>query len=114
MKKLATLCIFILALFWGTETTFAQDATKMPEAIAKEKTYKLSQEFGLDGDQQRLVWRAFLAREKAKQEIAEGNYSEAETKNIFKKIDDSFFTSMQKYLGDEQYEKFKLIMKEYL
>lgn len=114
MKKLFTLCIFVFALFLGTETVSAQDATKMPEVIAKEKTYKLSQEFGLSGEQQRLVWRAFLAREQAKLEVAEGSYSEAEIKNIYKKVDDSFHTSMQKYLGDEQYEKFKLIMKDYL
>ena len=114
MKKLATLCIFIFALLLGTQTISAQDESKMPEAIAKEKTYRLSQEFGLDGDQQRLVWRAFLAREKAKEEISQGNYSETEIKNIYRKVDDSFHTSMKEYLGEQQYEKFKIIIKDYL
>ena len=114
MKKLLTLCLFTLALFLGTQGLSAQDNTKSPEAIAKEKTHKLTQEFGLDGNQQRLIWRTFLAREKAKQEIAKGSFSEAETKNINIKVDDKFQTSMQEHLDAQQYQKFKAIMKDYL
>lgn len=114
MKKLLTLCLFTMALFLGTQSISAQDYAKSPEAIAKEKTYKLTQEFGLDGNQQRLIWRAFLSREKAKQEIANGSFSEEEIKNINVKVDDSFQTSMEQNLSAQQYEKFKSIMKDYL
>lgn len=114
MKKLFTLCLFTMALFLGTQNISAQDYTKSPEAIAKEKTYKLSQEFGLDGNQQRLIWRAFLEREKAKQDIAKGTFSDEEVKNIQVKVDNSFHTSMEKHLNAQQYAKFKIIMKEYL
>lgn len=114
MKKLFTLCLFTMALFLGTQNVSAQNYEKSPEAIAKEKTYKLSQEFGLDGNQQRLIWRAFLAREKAKQDIAKGTFSEEEIKNINVKVDDSFYNSMEENLNPQQYAKFKTIVKEYL
>ena len=114
MKKLLTLCLFTMALFLGTQSISAQDYSKSPEAIAKEKTYKLTQEFGLDGNQQRLIWRTFLAREKAKLEIATGSFSESEIKNINTKVDDSFHISMEKHLDAQQFEKFKTIMKDYL
>ncbi len=114
MKKLFTLCLFTMTLFLGTQSISAQDTSKTPEAIAKEKTYKLTQEFGLDGNQQRLIWRTFLAREKAKLEIASGSFSKTEVKNINIKVDDSFHTSMEQHLDAQQYEKFKVIMKDYL
>ena len=114
MKKLLTLCFFTIALFLGTLSISAQNYTKSPEAIAKEKTHKLTQEFGLDVNQQRLIWRTFIAREKAKQEIANGSFNEAEIKNINIKVDEKFQASMQEHLDDHQYQKFKAIMKDYL
>ena len=114
MKKLLTLSLIIMTLFLGTQNTLAQDKELNPGVIAKEKTHRLTQEFGLDGNQQSLVWRAFMAREKAKIEIENNDYSEQETQQVFLKVDENFQNSMQKYLSEEQYAKFKLIIKDYL
>lgn len=114
MKKLLAFTLILLTLFLGIQEAQAQDKETNPGVIAKEKTHRLTQEFGLDGNQQALVWRAFTAREKAKLEIKNSDYSKEETQKVFLKIDESFQKSMQEYLTDDQYSKFKLIMKEYL
>ena len=114
MKKILLYCSMIVILLLGTQSIVAQEEIKNPEAIAKEKTYKLSQEIGLDGNQQRLVWRTFLAREKAKIEIEKSDLSAKHNEKAFMKADESFQISMQEYLTDEQYGKFKKIAKEYL
>ena len=114
MKKILLYCSLVAIFFLGTKSTIAQGETKSPEAIAKEKTYKLSQEIGLDGNQQRLVWRTFLAREKAKIEIEQSDLTSKHNEKAFMKADESFDLSMQEYLTDEQYGKFKKIAKEYL
>ena len=114
MKNLLTLSLFVMTLFLGTQNSVAQDKETNPGVIAKEKTHRLTQEFGLDGNQQGLVWRAFMAREKAKLEIANSSYSKEETQKVFLKVDESFQNSMHEYLTEEQYAKFKLIMKDYL
>lgn len=114
MKKLITLCFFTMALFLGTQSMTAQEVHKSPEAVAKEKTHKLSQEVGLTGDQQRSIWRVFLAREQAKLEVARGTLSDTEIKNINEKVDASFYLSMEENLSEEQYAKFKQTIKEYL
>lgn len=113
MKKLITFCFFALALFFGTQSISAQESQRSAEEIAKEKTNRLSQEFGLQENQLETVWRAFLVKEKAKQELATGKFSEEEVKNISSKVDSSFNSLMQKALSEDQYAKFKLISKEY-
>ena len=114
MKKLLTLCFFAVALLLGTQSITAQNLSESPEAVAKEKTHRLSQEIGLNGDQQRAIWRAFLSREKAKLEIARGTFSDEEVNNINKKVDDNFHVVMQENLSEEQYSKFKQRIEEYL
>jgi len=114
MKKLLTFYIILVTLFLSTQDIIAQDKETNPGVIAKEKTHRLTQEFGLDGNQQGLVWRAFMAREKAKLEIANSTYSKKDTEKVLLKVDESFQKSMQEYLTEDQYSKFKLIMKEYL
>ena len=114
MKNLLKFSLIIITLFLGTQDIKAQDKETNPGVIAKEKTHRLTQEFGLDGNQQGLVWRAFMAREKAKKEIANSTYSKEETEKVFLKVDESFENSMQEYLTEDQYAKFKLIIKDYL
>jgi len=114
MKKLLKLSLFVTILLLGTQNTLGQDEETNPEVIAKEKTYRLTQEFGLDSNQQSLVWRAFMAREKAKIEAKNSSYSEKEIKQVYLKVDENFQNSMQNYLNVDQYAKFKLIMKDYL
>lgn len=114
MKKLLTYTCLTLIFFLGTQNTLAQENETNPGVIAKEKTHRLTQEFSLDGNQQSLVWRAFMAREKAKLEIENGSYSKKEIKQIYLKVDEHFESSMQKYLSEEQYTKFKKIIKDYL
>lgn len=114
MKKLLTLSFLVIALVLGTHKTIAQDTKSHPEVIAKEKTNKLTQEFGLDANQQRLVWRTFMAREKVKKEIENKSLSKKEIKEIYLKVDENFHNTMQKYLNEEQYKKFKKNIKHYL
>ncbi len=114
MKKLFTLCVFSMVFIFGAHNSLAQNKELNPGVIAKEKTHRLTQEFQLDGNQQTLVWRTFMAREKAKLEIENGSYSKQETENIYLKVDERFQKSMKEYLTEKQYSKFKLIMKDYL
>ncbi|MBT8395093.1 MAG: hypothetical protein HKO81_08530 [Flavobacteriaceae bacterium] len=114
MKKLLTFSFLLITFFLGTQDIVAQNKGTHPGVIAKEKTHRLTQEFSLDGNQQSLVWRAFMAREKAKLEIENSSYSKKEIQQLYLKADESFQTSMEKYLSEEQYSKFKKIMKDYL
>jgi hypothetical protein len=103
-----------MIFIFGAHNSLAQNKEINPGVIAKEKTHKLTQEFQLDGNQQSLVWRVFMAREKAKLEIENSAYSKEETEKIYLKVDERFQNSMKEYLTEEQYGKFKLVMKEYL
>ncbi len=114
MKKLFKYSLIAMTLFLCTQNTFAQDKELNPEVIAKEKTYRLTQEFGLDSNQQSLIWRAFVVIEKTKIEAENSSFSEKEIQYVFLKADDNFQNSMQKFLSEDQYSKFKLIMKDYL
>lgn len=114
MKKLFTLCLFTMALFLGTQSIFAQEDTRSAEEIAKVKTYKLTQEFNLDKEQHDYVWRAFLNKEKAKQEIAQGNLSQAQASEVSQKADKIFYKLMKEALSEQQYFKFEKNIKEYL
>jgi len=114
MKKLFTLCVFTMALFLGTQSVSAQEESRSPEEIAKEKTYRIAQEFSLNDEQQAFVWRAFLGKEKAKQELNQGSFSEEQIKNITSKVDENFYKLMEESLTEQQYFKFKKNIKEYL
>jgi len=114
MKKLITLCLFTMALLLSSQSISAQEDMRSAEEIAKEKTYKLIQEFGLEGDQQKFVWRAFLNIEKAKKDIAEGNLSEEQISVINEKANTNFERLMKESLTERQYVKFNTIKKEYL
>lgn len=114
MKKLIALCMFSILFIFGTSNSLAQNNEVNPGVIAKEKTHKLTQEFGLNGTQQSLVWRAFAEREKAKLEIKNSSFSNEEAEKINLKVDENFQNSMKEYLTKEQYQKFKLKMKDYL
>ncbi len=113
MKKLFALCLFTMALFLGTQSISAQEDTRSAEEIAKEKTYKLSQEFGLEKNQHEFVFRAFLGKEKVKKEITQGSLSREEIITSNEKADKNFFKLMEQTLSKEQYFKLQRVAKEY-
>src|SRR5690554_3384339 len=66
MKNLLTVLAFAATMLFGTQMVSAQSLSQdnnRPEVIAKEKTSELSQELGLNGDQQRAVFRALVSKE---------------------------------------------------
>jgi hypothetical protein len=97
----------------GVDSAFAQDLAQdanRPEVIAKTKTADLSETLQLNGDQQRSVFRALVAKEVSyKKNISGKNPSDIQVIVDKKKIDDVLMTSMKNTLTAEQFEKWKTL-----
>jgi|TARA_R100001132_G_C3246136_1_gene75020 predicted ATP-grasp superfamily ATP-dependent carboligase len=111
MKNLFKIVTFSFVMLLGmgsmTAQTLKQDQNT-PEVIAKQKTEKLSEALGLNGDQQRAVYRALVVKENnyAKDVNGKDAMNAAVVANK-KKHDEVFETSMKKALTDDQYKKWQ-------
>ncbi len=114
MKKLFTLCLFTMALFLGAQNISAQEITRTTEEIAKENTIELSKEFGLNGNQEEMVFRAFLSTENAKKDLINASVGEEEKRKIKAQVKRNFDNLMKEALSEEQFNKFNTNFKGYL
>ena len=116
MKNVITVIAFALVMLLGVNTTVAQGLTQdadRPEVIAKNKTADLNKTLGLNGDQQRSVFRALVANEVNYRKHVNGkNLSDAKVSADKKKFDDVLMTSMKKTLTAEQFTKWKALPKQ--
>ncbi|REG88790.1 hypothetical protein [Winogradskyella sediminis] len=115
MKKIITLCLFVFALFLGTQTTVAQNSKlemiKTVNAEAAEKTEALRKFVKFDNQQRDQIYEA-------QQEFIRDNYliekQNVADKNATKKIEaiaKQLETKMQNILSDDQYERYKQFLR---
>ncbi|WP_461305026.1 hypothetical protein [Aureisphaera sp.] len=106
MKNIFKIIALSFVLFLGMNTvnaqTLKQDQNR-PEVIAKQQTADLSEALGLNGDQQRTIFRA-LVHHKAGIKRVEGKSSSIVAAEK-KKLDASLQATMKKTLTKEQYDK---------
>ena len=111
MKNLLKIVAFSFVMLLGMGTMNAQSLKQdqnTPEVIAKKQTEKLSTTLGLDGDQQRAVFRALVVKENNYAKDVNGkDIKSADVISNKKKHDEVFETSMKKALTEEQYKKWQ-------
>ena len=116
MKKIITVIAFAFVMLFGVNTTVAQGLTQdtdRPEVIAKKKTANLSETLGLNGDQQRAVFRSLVANEvNYKKHVNGKDLNSAKVIADKKKFDDVLTTSMKRTLTAEQFTKWKALPKQ--
>ena len=109
MKKLLSILTFAIVVALGTQSANAQSLTrdtKKPEVIAKMKVAELDKVLDLNGDQERTIYRAIVAKEvNYTRYVLNGKGTAEERKANAAKYDKALNTSMQKVLTDAQYKK---------
>ncbi|HPF12257.1 MAG TPA: hypothetical protein PKW08_06880 [Flavobacteriaceae bacterium] len=113
MKNLFKIIAFSFVMFLGMSTmsgqTLKQDQNS-PEVIAKQKTADLSDKLGLNGDQQRAVFRALVVKENSYAKDINGkDLSNANVMAAKKKYDATLDENMKKALTEEQYKRWLTI-----
>ncbi|GAA4244209.1 MULTISPECIES: hypothetical protein [Winogradskyella] len=106
MKKVITLCLFVFALFLGTQTTVAQNSkieiNKEINAKAATKTEALRKHIKFDKEQRNEIYSALKAYEQSKVRISNNPVSEDEKAKIEKQLNDK----IKKILSEEQFERY--------
>lgn len=113
MKKLITLCLFVMTLFLGTQNSFAQEEVYITmKEDAKELAMKIKKEVGLDDKQTMVVARAIYGQQKVKLDMANNpgeyaNSSEAQAQN-----QNNLVNSLSKVLNDQELEQVLVLIKK--
>ena len=109
MKNLLTIFAFVATMIMGVQTSSAQQLSQdqnRPEVKAKTETANLTEALGLNGDQSRAVFRAFVAKEVGYQKNVDGKDTKsAAVIKKKKKLDDQLKEAMKKTLTADQYAK---------
>ena len=107
MKNILTVLAFAASMFFGAQSISAQSLSQdnaRPEVMAKEETRILTDQLSLNGDQQRAVFRALVAKEVNYQKNVTGkDLNSTPVKADKTKFDTELQTSMKKILTDAQY-----------
>ena len=103
MKKLLSVLAFAFVMVLSVQNATAQER---PEAVAKTQVAELSTELGLNGDQQRTLFRALVANEINYRKYVNGkDMSSASVQADKKKFDTALDAAMKKNLTADQYNK---------
>ena len=112
LKTIAIAAIFVL----GIQNTTAQSLTvnqDRPETIAKQKTAELSKALGLDGTQQRYIFRALTVNEVDTRKNVTGQDANSPEVIAYKaKFAASLERAMKKTLTPEQFTAWKAMQKK--
>ena len=113
MKKIITLCLFVLAMFLGNQSVVAQN-TKLVDKIeintkAAEKTEALRKFIKFNDTQRDQVYEAL--REYTQVSFAINKQSVVE-KGVVEKIEKQLETKMQSILNEEQFLRYKEFPQE--
>lgn len=109
MKKLMTLCVFVFALFLGTESVSAQTNKLEVNTKASEKTEALRKYIKFDNDQRDQVYLAIQEYTQATMDLKKAKVVK---KDAQKKINELLESKMQEILTDEQFERYKSFAEE--
>lgn len=109
MKKLITLCVFVFALFLGTESVSAQTNKLEVNTKASEKTEALRKYIKFDNDQRDQVYLAIQEYTQATMDLKKAKVVK---KDAQKKINELLESKMQEILTEEQFERYKSFTEE--
>lgn len=104
MKKFIAVLAFFTVTLLSTDAAFAQEARQNFQAIAKHKTHEITNQFKLDGKGQRVVYNAYMLRER---KLAAMQNNGAKTAVDTKAIDTELYAKLKTVLTDEQINKLK-------
>lgn len=105
MKKIITLGLFAIVLLFSTQSAVAQERV---EDIAKMQVSKLNDAVQLTGDQQRTLFRVFVAKESGYAKQVKGkDLNNADVAQAKAQIDATFEKDLKAALTAEQYNKYK-------
>lgn len=111
MKNVLKIALFSLAMVLGMNTMSAQALKQnqnSAEVTAKQETAELSSQLGLNGDQQRAVYRAIVVKENNfRKNIAGKDAKSADVIAAKEKNQLLFEESMKKVLTADQFKKWK-------
>lgn len=109
MKNLFTILAFAFVMLFGIQNTTAQSLSENQDSaqvVAKTQVAELSNQLGLNGDQQRNLFRAFVQKEVNYRKYINGkDAKDAQTVASKAKFDKTFTTMLKKNLTPEQYKK---------
>ncbi|WP_178985791.1 hypothetical protein [Winogradskyella helgolandensis] len=110
MKKIITLCLFVFALFLGTQTAVAQNSklemTKTVNSKAAETTEALRKFVKFDNNQRDQIYEAQQEFIQANYIIEKQNVVEEGTAKKLEAISAQLETRMKTILSEEQYERY--------
>ncbi|MFP4846932.1 hypothetical protein [Winogradskyella sp. PE311] len=109
MKKIITLCLFVFAMFLGTESAMAQNNKSEVNAIAAEKTEALRKFIKFDNDQRDKV---YLAVQEYTQATLDLKTAKVVKEAAVGKINTLLETKMKAILNDEQFERYLTFSEE--
>ena len=109
MKKLITLCIFALAMFFGSQSLMAQTSMITVNEKASEITEKLRKFIKFDNEQEDQVYAAYKEYMQATLDLK--NVANVE-EGVREKINALLEDKMQAILSEEQYLRYKEFPKE--
>lgn len=111
MKNIFTFLVFAVIMGLGVQDSFGQQLSQKedrPEVIAKQKVQELSKSLNLSDDQQRTLFRAFVAKEVSyKKNISGKDLSDPAVAATKKEADATLEEAMKKTLSEDQYAAYK-------
>ncbi|NRB83724.1 MAG: hypothetical protein HRU49_08115 [Winogradskyella sp.] len=109
MKKVLTLCLFVFAMFLGTESVAAQNNKLEVNAQASEQTEALRKYIKFDNQQRDKVYLAVKEYTQATMDLKKAKVVK---EGAEKKIKDLLDTKMQEILTDEQFERYLSFLEQ--
>lgn len=109
MKKIITLCLFVFAMFLGTESVIAQTNKTEVNTKASEKTEALRKYIKFDNNQRDKV---YLAIQEYTQATLDLKKAKVVKEGAQQKIKALLNTKMQEILTDEQFERYQSFLNE--
>lgn len=109
MKKIITLCLFVFALFLGTESATAQTNKTEVNTIASEKTEALRKFLKFDNEQRDKV---YLAVQEYTQATLDLKKAKVVKEDAVEKINTLLNNKMKAILNEQQFERYQTFSEE--
>ena len=109
MKKVITLCLFVFAMFLGTESAIAQSNKIEVNTKASEKTEALRKFIKFDDNQRDMVYAAIQEYTQATLDLKKAKVVK---EGASKKIKALLESKMKEILNDEQFERYQSFSEE--
>lgn len=111
--KIVAIAVLMIAGVGSAQAQSLKQNADRPEVIAKQQVEILSQQLGLNGDQQRAIFRALASKESNYQKYVNGkDLNDAKVKADKKRTDETLDAAMKKALSKDQYQQWVELQKQ--